>query len=375
MPDSGFTRRDLLFCASCAAAAGIARAQDSPSLDLTPQDAEFPAVEAKYYKKLSDRKVECTLCPQGCKVADRERGTCGVRENRGGTYVTLVHSRVCSAHVDPIEKKPFFHFLPGTQAFSLATPGCNMWCKFCQNWEISQFRPEQVTCHRLSPGNCTAAARRYACPTVCFTYTEPVIFTEYLLDVAKEKGALKAVAVSNGFINEEPLKDWLKVLDAVKVDLKAFTQKFYEEITGGKPKDVLDSLVRIKASGKWLEIVTLLIPTLNDSEKEARDLAGWVMKNLGPDVPLHFTRFHPQYRLKNLPATPISTLERARNAALAAGLHYVYLGNVPGHSAENTLCPKCGKEILKRYSMSLLENHVLNGVCEYCKTKIPGVWA
>ena len=212
--------------------------------------------------------------------------------------------------------------------------------------------------------------------TVCFTYTEPVIFTEYLLDVARLKGSgnLKAVAVSNGFIQEEPLKEWVKHLDAIKVDLKAFTQKFYEDITGGKLKDVLDTLVRIKASGTWLEIVTLLIPTLNDSEAEARDLARWVMKNLGPDVPVHFTRFHPEYRLKNLPSTPVENMDRARNAALAEGLHYVYLGNVPGSSAENTSCPKCKKEIIKRYSMSLLENHVVHGACEYCKTKIPGVW-
>ena len=373
------SRRKLILCASCAAVAASLKLKGTDwtqDHSLVAQDSDFPPVESKYYKKLADKKVECTLCPQGCKVADRERGACGVRENRDGKYYTLVHSRACSAHIDPIEKKPFFHFMPGTQAFSIATPGCNMSCKFCQNWEISQFRPEQIDCHKLAPADVIAAGVSSRCPTVCFTYTEPVIFTEYLLDVARLKGSgnLKAVAVSNGFIQEEPLKEWVKHLDAIKVDLKAFTQKFYEDITGGKLKDVLDTLVRIKASGTWLEIVTLLIPTLNDSEAEARDLARWVMKNLGPDVPVHFTRFHPEYRLKNLPSTPVENMDRARNAALAEGLHYVYLGNVPGSSAENTSCPKCKKEIIKRYSMSLLENHVVHGACEYCKTKIPGVW-
>ena len=343
---------------------------------LTDADRDFPPVEAKYYKKLDGARVECGLCPAKCRVADRERGACGARENRDGVYYTLVHSRVCSAHVDPIEKKPLFHFLPGTTAFSLATPGCNMACTFCQNWEISQFRPEQVECRKLPPAMVAPLAKRWGCPTVTFTYTEPVIFTEYLLDVAalKRESGLKMTAVSNGWIQEEPLKDWLKVLDAVKVDLKAFTQKFYEEVTGGRLIDVLDTLVRIKASGVWLEIVTLLIPTLNDSEKEAASLARWVMKNLGPEVPLHFTRFQPQYRLRNLPATPTAALERARAAALDAGLKFVYLGNVPGHPAENTACPTCGKVILKRYAMSLMENHIKGGACEYCKAKIPGVW-
>jgi pyruvate formate lyase activating enzyme len=344
---------------------------------LTEADRQFPPVEAKYWKKLDGGRVECVLCPAQCRVADRERGACGVRENRGGVYYTLVHSRVCSAHVDPIEKKPLFHVLPGTTAFSLATPGCNMACSFCQNWEISQFRPEQIDCQKLPPDRVPPRAKRWGAPTVAFTYTEPVVFTEYLLDVAaaNRKEGLRSVVITNGWIQEEPLKDWLKALDAVKVDLKAFTQKFYEEQTGGRLIDVLDTLIRVRKAGVWLEIVTLLIPTLNDSAKEAASLARWVARNLGPEVPLHFTRFHPEYRLRNLPATPVRTLERARDAALAEGLKFVYLGNVPGHPAENTACPQCGNVILKRYALSLTENHVVKGACEYCKAKIPGVWA
>jgi len=331
---------------------------------------------ASWYKKLDGRKVECQLCPQACVVADMERGTCGVRENRGGTYYTLVHSLACTIHVDPIEKKPFFHVMPGEKALSYATAGCNVECKFCQNWEISQFRPEQVRAYHLPPDTMVEAARRSGAGLTAATYSEPVVFWEYVRDAARaaNKAGLKPTVVSNGFIQEGALKEVLPLLTAFKVDLKAFTDTFYVEQVRGKLEPVLKALEIIKASGVWLEIVVLLIPTLNDSEEEVHRLAAWVKKTLGPDVPLHFTRFHPTYRLTNLPPTPVPTLERAWRTAKGEGLNFVYLGNLPGHEAENTYCPGCGELVIRRMGFRILDNRLSKGHCASCKRAIPGVW-
>jgi len=338
---------------------------------------ELPAREASWYKKLDRLRVECQLCPQACVVADMERGTCGVRENRGGTYYTLVHSLVCSLHADPIEKKPFFHVLPGETALSFATAGCNVECKFCQNWEISQFRPEQVESYWLPPETLVETAKRLGARLTAATYSEPVVFWEYVRDVAKAAKAagLRPTIVSNGFIQEQPLRDVLPLLDAVKVDLKAFTETFYQEQVRGKLEPVLKALEIVHAAGVWLEIVVLLVPTLNDSENEVRRLAAWVKEHLGPDVPLHFTRFHPTYRLTNLPPTPVENLERAWRAATAEGLRFVYLGNVPGHAAESTHCPGCGEVVIERMGFRILRNALEDGHCPKCQRAIPGVWA
>ncbi len=371
------SRRELL-CFTCSFfLSNLVKGQDWTEHIITEGDKYFPPREAKFYKKLDGKRIECNLCPLKCRVADKERGTCGVRENRDGKYYTLVHSRVCSAHIDPIEKKPLFHFLPGTTAFSIATPGCNMWCKFCQNWEISQFRPEQIECKFLSPEDCQKIASKYKSPTIAFTYTEPVIFTEYILDICslKEKYKTKCVSISNGFIEEEPLKEWIKYLDGIKIDLKAFSEKFYEEITGGNLKSILKTLEFIRKNNVWLEIVVLLVPTLNDSKEEIKGLCNWVFKNLGSEVPLHFTRFHPTYRMKNLPPTPISTLERAREIGLECGLKFVYTGNVPGNPGEKTYCPNCKKIIIDRYAFQLLSLEVEKGKCKKCGTQIPGIWS
>lgn len=344
--------------------------------ELVPA-TELPSREASWYKKLEGNKIECQLCPQGCKVADMERGTCGARENRGGTYYTLVHSLACSLHADPIEKKPFFHVLPGEIALSYATAGCNVECKFCQNWEISQFRPEQVQSYWLPPESMVDAARRMGAKLTAATYSEPVIFWEYVRDAAKaaKKAGLRPTVVSNGFIQEQPLRDVLPLLDAIKVDLKAFTETFYQEQVRGKLEPVLKSLEIIHGAGVWLEIVVLLVPTLNDSEDEVRRLAAWVKEKLGPDVPLHFTRFHPTYRLTNLPPTPVATLERAWRAARAEGLRFVYLGNVPGHPAENTVCPGCGEVVIRRMGFRIRADLLKEGHCAGCGRPIPGVWA
>jgi pyruvate formate lyase activating enzyme len=378
-------RRSFLMCALAsgaaigaggAAAAASAEPVSSSSGAQGQDDSRF-VVEAKFYEKLANRKVKCKLCPRACTVGDKERGYCGVRENRGGTYYTLVHSRVCAAHVDPVEKKPLFHYLPGTNAFSVATAGCNVNCKFCQNWEISQSRPEQIPADYAPPQRVAALAKQYKCPTIAYTYSEPVIFSEYLMDTADagHKAGIRSIVVSNGYIQENALKQAYGKMDAVKIDLKAFTEKYYRDVVTGQLKPVLETLVTLRKMGKWTEIVYLVLPTLNDNDAEFRGLAKWIKANLGPDVPLHFTQFHPEYLLKNLPITPVPTLERAKAIADAEGLHYVYIGNVPGHPAQNTYCPQCHKLLVERAGFTA--NRVLirkDGNCPYCKHPIPGIW-
>jgi len=338
-------------------------------------DAKYIS-EAKYYEKLPNRKVKCKLCPRECVIDDRERGYCGVRENRGGVYYTLVHSRVCSAHVDPIEKKPFFHFLPGSLAFSIATAGCNVNCKMCQNWEISQVRPEQVRSVYMPPKQVAEMARQSRAAAIAYTYSEPVVFFEYVADCAEAARAvgIKSAVVTGGYIQQEPLKELAKRVDAIKVDLKGYSEKFYREVVQGELKPVLDALITIRKLGTWSEIVYLVVPGLNDSEAEFRGLAKWVKTYLGLDVPVHFTRFYPEYLLKNLPPTPLKTLERAKAIADAEGLHYVYVGNVPGHSAENTYCPKCRKPVVEREGFTVIAMRVKKGKCQYCQQPIQGVW-
>ena len=339
------------------------------------EDSRF-VVEAKFYQKLPNKKVKCKLCPRECTVGDRERGYCGVRENRGGTYFTLVHSRVCAAHIDPIEKKPLFHYLPGTLAFSLATAGCNVNCKFCQNWDISQVRPEQVPAEYAPPKLVAELAQQNHCPTIAFTYSEPVVFSEYLMDAADAGHAagIRSVVVSNGYIQEEALKAAYGKMDAVKIDLKAFSESYYKDVVVGELKPVLDTLITLRKMGKWKEIVYLVVPTLNDSDSEFHGLERWIKINLGVDVPVHFTQFHPEYLLKNLPITPVPTLERAKAIADAEGLHYVYIGNVPGHPAQNTYCPKCRHLLVERVGLTATQMLIRKGHCPFCQQPIPGVW-
>jgi len=348
-----------------------------PALFIAGEDDSRFIIEAKYYEKLGHRKIKCKLCPRECVIDDRERGYCGARENRGGIYYTLVHSRVATAHIDPIEKKPLFHFLPGTAAFSIATAGCNVNCKFCQNWEISQVRPEQVRSTYLPPQELAAIAKQYQCPTIAYTYSEPVIFYEYVADAmdAGHSQRIRSVIISGGYIQQEPLKKWCHEADAIKVDVKAFSEKFYKEVVNGELKPVLETLVTIRKQGTWTEIVYLVIPTLNDSDAEIRALAQWVKSDLGPDVPVHFTRFHPEYLLTNLPDTPVETLERAKAIAGAEGLHYVYVGNVPGHPGENTYCPKCGRIVIERQGYTVGQVCLKKGKCTHCGQSIPGIWS
>ena len=344
---------------------------------LTGSASGLSKIEARYYQKLPDREIKCELCPRFCILGDKERGFCGVRENQGGKYYTLVYGQVASLNIDPIEKKPFFHFLPGSEAFSLATAGCNLSCKFCQNWEISQMRPEQVKNIYLPPESVVASCLKYNSPVIAYTYTEPVIFFEFMYDtcVLARKSNIKNVVVTAGYINPEPLADLIKVVEAIKVDLKAFNQNFYRDYVRGELQPVLESIKQIAKSKTWLEIVYLVIPTLNDNPEEIRQMCRWLKAEIGPDYPIHFSRFHPMYLIKNLPPTPISTLEQLRNIALAEGLHFVYIGNVPGHPGENTYCPRCGKLIIERYGYAIKKKELSGNKCRFCGQEIAGVWS
>jgi len=341
-----------------------------------PDSADQYIREAMHYKKLEQERVECGICPRECKVAPKERGYCGVRENFDGEYRTLVYGRACSANVDPIEKKPLSHFLPGTKALSIATAGCNVECKFCQNWEISQFRPEQIRSMNLPPEKLVREALGRGIESIAFTYSEPVIFYEYMLDTAKlaKRRGVASVMISNGYIKEKPMAELCESLSAVKIDLKAFTEKFYSEICSGKLQPVLDTLKLLKKKEMWFEIVVLIIPTLNDTDDEIARMCEWIHGELGPDVPIHFSRFHPTYKIKNLAPTPISTLTRARETAMGAGLNYAYIGNVPGHEGESTYCPKCKRPIVARIGYAVTNMAVKDGKCKHCGRSIPGVW-
>jgi pyruvate formate lyase activating enzyme len=370
-------RRKFLKTTGCAGLAmGAGMSGWLMDLYAFQDESNLSEVEARFYKKHPDREIECVLCPRNCKLGDRERGYCGVRENRDGTYYTLVYGKACSVAVDPIEKKPLFHFMPGSSALSLATAGCNVNCKFCQNWEISQVRPEQVRHVDFPPASVVRAAKQYHAPVIAYTYSEPIVFYEYMYDTsveARQKGIRNAV-ITGGHVNPEPLEELTTVVDAIKVDLKAFTQDFYTDYVRGELQPVLDAIKIIVQHKIWIEIVYLVIPTLNDSDAEIRRLSQWILKEIGPDVPLHFSRFHPMYLLKNLPPTPISTLEKVRNIALKEGINYVYIGNVPGHEAENTYCPKCFNMCIERRGYTIKKENLKNGKCKFCDHPIPGVW-
>jgi pyruvate formate lyase activating enzyme len=304
---------------------GISLSENKPLAVTEKTTAEYYVQPARFYNKLGGGVIQCQICPRECMVDKGDRGYCGVRENRNGEYFTLVHSRACAANVDPIEKKPFFHFLPGTTAFSIATAGCNLNCKFCQNWNISQSRPEDVNNIKLTPVDCVNYAHDNNCPSIAFTYNEPTVFYEYMSDCAfaGKNAGVRSVVVSNGFIRKEPLETLLPSINAYKIDLKSIRDQYYRDICKGELNKVLDTLGNIKANGKWLEIVYLTVTGLNDSKEDFQELAKWLINNLGPDVPIHFTRFHPDYLLKNLPMTPLESLERAYNICKEKGLHYV----------------------------------------------------
>ncbi|MDE1920875.1 MAG: AmmeMemoRadiSam system radical SAM enzyme [Candidatus Omnitrophica bacterium] len=331
--------------------------------------------EALYYSKLYGGLVQCKLCPNLCILAPGEYGICKARKNINGKLYSLVYGKIAAAHLDPIEKKPFFHVLPGAQAFSIATTGCNIQCLFCQNWEISQAFPFDVPTRSASPKQVVQEALASGARAIAFTYSEPVISYEYVLDIAKlaKQAGLKTLMVSNGYIEQKPLKRLLKYIDAFKVDFKGFDEKFYTRLTAGHLQPVLETMKTIHQSGVWLEIVTLLVTGQNDSDRQIRGLADWIKTNLGDDVPLHFSRFYPQYKLLNVPPTPPETVIRARDIAMQEGLKYVYTGNIDYPPGEITFCPESGEKVIVRRGMFTIYNGLVNGACSDGE-KIPGIW-
>ncbi|MBI3039107.1 AmmeMemoRadiSam system radical SAM enzyme [bacterium] len=288
----------------------------------------------------------------------------------------MVYGIPCVLALDPVEKCPLFHFKVNGGALSIATAGCNLSCDYCQNWQFSQKSPEETRNFSLPPAQVVSKALEYKASAIAFFYTEPTIYYEYVKDIAAEAKRLKlsTVMVSGGYINELPLKGLLDCIDAFVIGLKGFTEEFYQKVIHGTLSPVQNTLLTIKESSKHLEVVTLIVPTLNDQEENFRSESRWFLKNLGPDVPLHFTRFNPQFRLKGLPPTPVSALEKARKIAKDLGIHYVYTGNVPAHEGNHTYCSKCGKIVIERLGFQVLHNNLKNNACPWCETRVPGHW-
>ena len=335
-------------------------------------------VLTRYWHKLEDRRIQCDLCPRFCKLHKDQRGLCFVRQNLDDQVVMTSYGRASGFAIDPIEKKPLNHFLPGTPVFSFGTAGCNLACKFCQNWDISKSREMDTLMGKASPEAIARAALDNSCKSVAYTYNDPVIFHEYAIDTAQacRSLGLKSVAVSAGYVCEEPRTEFYQWMDAANIDLKAFTERFYHEITGSHLQPVLETLKYIKhETPVWLEITTLLIPGENDSETELENLTQWVVENLGPDVPLHFSAFHPDWKMLDKPSTPLSTLLKARQIALKNGVRYAYVGNVHDKAADSTYCHSCGKFLIGRDWYELSEwNLDDQGNCKFCGTRCAGVF-
>jgi pyruvate formate lyase activating enzyme len=332
--------------------------------------------EALFWTKSGDSAVRCSLCPHNCIIKEGARGICGVRENRGGTLFSLVWGKSIAASIDPIEKKPLFHVLPGSKAYSIATVGCNLKCSFCQNSDISQYPAEtgKITGREMLPETIVNEVAGNHCECISYTYTEPTVFMEYVLDIsrlAKEKGILNTI-VTNGYTSAEVIKsEFPGLIDAANIDLKAFTDRFYRRLCKARLAPVLAAIKKYHEAGVWIEITTLLIPGENDSAEEVQDIARFI-KSVSADIPWHISRYYPRYRYDKAPSTPLSSLEKARETGLAEGLNYVYTGNVPGTASENTYCPSCGNIVLRRMGFSVLENRLKGNACSNCGNFIAG---
>ena len=334
---------------------------------------------ARFYRQLKEQSVQCFLCPHHCRIAPGKRGICQVRENRDGMLYSLNYGRLISEHIDPIEKKPIFHLLPGSLSYSIATVGCNFRCLHCQNYEISQYprlHHGELAGAERTPAEVVAAARAAGCQSISYTYVEPTIFYEFAFDTAKlaHEAGLKNIFVSNGYMGPEAAREIAPYLAADNIDLKAFTDKFYKEVCGARLQPVLDTIKLMKELGVWLEITTLIIPGWNDSDAELKDIAGFIAA-LSPDIPWHVSRFWPTYRMLDRPPTPAETLRRAREIGLAAGLNYVYVGNIRDADGENTKCPQCRQAVIERNGFQITANRLQDGNCPACGTAIAGVFS
>lgn len=337
-------------------------------------------MKALLFETLEGRSVRCALCSHRCVIADGQRGICQVRKNTGGVLHSLVYGRLIAQQVDPIEKKPLYHFLPGSLSYSIATVGCNFRCRFCQNADIAQLPVDHdgtIIGDFVKPEQVVKAAERAGCRSISYTYTEPTVFFEFALEtaqIAHSKG-IRNVFVTNGYMTAEALEMIAPVLDAANVDLKAFTQKYYTEVCSAKLEHVQATLRNMKSNGVFVEVTTLVVPGLNDAPEELHALASFLVKELGPNTPWHISRFHPTYRLTDRPPTPVSTLRSAREIGLAAGLKYVYTGNVPGDTGENTFCPACAATLIERWGFQVRQVNLKEGCCGACGARIEGVWS
>jgi pyruvate formate lyase activating enzyme len=333
--------------------------------------------EALFYEKIGKGAVRCTLCPKGCTLLSGERGICKVRANFGGVLYSLVYNRVVACHIDPIEKKPLFHFTPGERALSIATAGCNLGCTFCQNWSISQSHPEDTRFAVLTPEDIVSLAVQHGCSAIAYTYSEPTIFYEFMLDCAKRAhdNGIKNVWITSGYINPAPLKELVPLLDAANVDLKGIRDEYYHTYCEGSVAPVLETLKTLKEEGVHLEITNLILPGANDSEEDIRDLAAWISDNIGEDAVVHFSRYFPAYKMQS-PPTPLKTLLKARDIAHHEGLSYVYIGNYPGQGLENTYCSRCGALLVRRIGYSIIweDYRIRQNRCPECGERIYGVW-
>jgi len=353
------------------AAQGLARAQGSGGKGFIRKR------EAMFFEVVDPTTVRCLLCPRGCVLKDGMRGFCRVREPENGKLYSFVYGNPTAVHVDPIEKKPLYHFLPGTMSFSIATAGCNFRCKYCQNWEISQFPPEETVNIDLPPERVADRAIQSGCATIAYTYTDPSIYYEYMVDTSKFARArgIRNIYRSNGSLNSDPIEELSRHIDAANIDLKGFTQEFYSKIPEGYLDVVLENIKRLRKGGVHVEITNLIIPTLNDDPDTLRKMCRWIRDEVGADTPVHFSRFYPLFQLKNLPPTPVRTLEEARAIAREEGLLYAYVGNIPGHEGNHTYCPRDGKVLIRRQGYSILENNLKDGACKFCGYPVYGVWS
>ncbi len=333
--------------------------------------------EAMLYEKLSEGKVKCNLCNHRCTIKDGSYGICGVRKNADGSLFSLVYDRIIASHIDPIEKKPLFQFYPGSTAYSIATVGCNFTCRHCQNSDISQLPREKkgyIVGEKMGPEEIVREAHSSGCKSIAYTYTEPTIFFELAYETAQrahDKG-IKNIFVSNGYMTPEALEEISPYLDGINIDLKSFTEKFYKEICGGRLEPVLDNIKLAKGLGIWVEVTTLIIPTLNDSQDELRQIAEF-LRDVDSNIPWHISQFYPTHQMINLPRTPVETLHMAREIGIETGLHYVYEGNVPGGGNENTYCHQCGELLVERWGYSIVKNTIKDGHCPSCQGFVAGV--
>ncbi len=332
--------------------------------------------EGFLFTRLPEKRVQCEVCPNRCLLAPGDRSVCRSKVNMDGTLYTLVYGNPCSIHLDPVEKKPLFHFRPQTTAFSLATTGCNFRCLNCQNWEISQAKPHEVRHYELFPADAVKEAKRLGARAIAYTYSEAITFIEYMMDIARlaRQEGLANIWVSNGYINREPLLQLCQVLDAANVNLKSYNDTIYQRLNGGRLSPVLATFKTLHEQGIHFEMTNLVVPGYVDNEEMARQMCGWIVKELGPDHPLHFLRFFPKYKLDRLAPTPVATLIRFRELAMAEGIRYVYIGNVPGHEGNNTYCHNCRKLLIERRGYLIPFSNMDGSRCRFCQTIIPGVW-